>query len=151
MCFQWFEEKLQEVECEEQRLRKLHAVVETLVNHRKGKYPFRHTPALGKPVSSVGWRYEACCSQPSKWKLSAHLLHDVLISKICPALLSRNMTSITLGGGWQEPAWVHAASLDGRWRFTTTLMLCYMVILARYGCREAFCLLSSPSFIVSFA
>lgn len=33
---QWFEEKLQEVECEDQRLRKLHAVVETLVNHRKG-------------------------------------------------------------------------------------------------------------------
>ncbi|KAF6352474.1 sorting nexin 1 [Rhinolophus ferrumequinum] len=31
----WFEEKLQEVECEEQRLRKLHAVVETLVSHRK--------------------------------------------------------------------------------------------------------------------
>uniref|UniRef100_A0A803W7Y2 Sorting nexin-2 n=1 Tax=Ficedula albicollis TaxID=59894 RepID=A0A803W7Y2_FICAL len=31
----WFEEKLQEVECEDQRLRKLHAVVETLVNHRK--------------------------------------------------------------------------------------------------------------------
>ncbi|KAM9065597.1 sorting nexin-1 [Sarcophilus harrisii] len=31
----WFEEKLQEVECEEQRLRKLHTVVETLVNHRK--------------------------------------------------------------------------------------------------------------------
>ncbi|XP_030433181.1 sorting nexin-1 isoform X1 [Gopherus evgoodei] len=31
----WFEEKLQEVECEEQRLRKLHAAVETLINHRK--------------------------------------------------------------------------------------------------------------------
>uniref|UniRef100_A0A6I8NA99 Sorting nexin-1 n=1 Tax=Ornithorhynchus anatinus TaxID=9258 RepID=A0A6I8NA99_ORNAN len=31
----WFEEKLQEVEGEEQRLRKLHVVVETLVNHRK--------------------------------------------------------------------------------------------------------------------
>ncbi|XP_060545419.1 sorting nexin-1 [Pantherophis guttatus] len=31
----WFEEKLQEVEFEEQRLRKLHAVVEMLVNHRK--------------------------------------------------------------------------------------------------------------------
>ncbi|KAF7237810.1 Sorting nexin-1 [Varanus komodoensis] len=31
----WFEEKLQEVEYEEQRLRKLHAVVEMLVNHRK--------------------------------------------------------------------------------------------------------------------
>ncbi|XP_004615343.1 sorting nexin-1 [Sorex araneus] len=31
----WFEEKLQEVECEEQRLRKLHTVVETLVSHRK--------------------------------------------------------------------------------------------------------------------
>ncbi|XP_015673927.1 sorting nexin-1 [Protobothrops mucrosquamatus] len=31
----WFEEKLQEVECEEQRLRKLHAIVEMLVHHRK--------------------------------------------------------------------------------------------------------------------
>uniref|UniRef100_K7FIH5 Sorting nexin-1 n=1 Tax=Pelodiscus sinensis TaxID=13735 RepID=K7FIH5_PELSI len=31
----WFEEKLQEVECEEQRLRKLHAAVEMLVSHRK--------------------------------------------------------------------------------------------------------------------
>lgn len=51
VCFQWFEEKLQEVECEEQRLRKLHAVVETLVNHRKGNLTtclIRHTPALGE-------------------------------------------------------------------------------------------------------
>lgn len=51
VCFQWFEEKLQEVECEEQRLRKLHAVVETLVNHRKGNPTtclIRHTPALGE-------------------------------------------------------------------------------------------------------
>ncbi|ETE66573.1 Protein PAT1-like 2, partial [Ophiophagus hannah] len=32
----WFEEKLQEVEGEEQRLRKLHAIVEMLANHRKG-------------------------------------------------------------------------------------------------------------------
>ncbi|CAH2273444.1 sorting nexin-1 [Pelobates cultripes] len=31
----WFEDKLLEVENEEQHLRKLHAVVETLVNHRK--------------------------------------------------------------------------------------------------------------------
>ncbi|XP_028812482.1 sorting nexin-1 isoform X2 [Denticeps clupeoides] len=31
----WFEEKLQEVENEEQQLRKLHAVVDALVNHRK--------------------------------------------------------------------------------------------------------------------
>ncbi|XP_032088766.1 sorting nexin-1-like [Thamnophis elegans] len=31
----WFEEKLQEVECEEQRLRKLHTVLEMLVTHRK--------------------------------------------------------------------------------------------------------------------
>ncbi|XP_063170056.1 sorting nexin-1 [Candoia aspera] len=31
----WFEEKLLEVECEEQRLRKLHIVMEMLVNHRK--------------------------------------------------------------------------------------------------------------------
>uniref|UniRef100_A0AAY4B4P1 Sorting nexin-1 n=1 Tax=Denticeps clupeoides TaxID=299321 RepID=A0AAY4B4P1_9TELE len=32
---EWFEEKLQEVENEEQQLRKLHAVVDALVNHRK--------------------------------------------------------------------------------------------------------------------
>uniref|UniRef100_A0A8C9U5I9 Sorting nexin 1a n=1 Tax=Scleropages formosus TaxID=113540 RepID=A0A8C9U5I9_SCLFO len=32
----WFEEKLQEVELEEQQLRKLHIVVDTLVSHRKG-------------------------------------------------------------------------------------------------------------------
>ncbi|XP_072236176.1 sorting nexin-1 isoform X2 [Leuresthes tenuis] len=31
----WFEDKLQEVETEEQHLRKLHAVVDSLVNHRK--------------------------------------------------------------------------------------------------------------------
>ncbi|XP_069759383.1 uncharacterized protein [Narcine bancroftii] len=31
----WFEEKFQEMENEDQQLRKLHAVVETLVNHRK--------------------------------------------------------------------------------------------------------------------
>uniref|UniRef100_A0A668AB31 Sorting nexin-2 n=1 Tax=Myripristis murdjan TaxID=586833 RepID=A0A668AB31_9TELE len=31
----WFEDKLQEVESEEQQLRKLHAVVDSLVNHRK--------------------------------------------------------------------------------------------------------------------
>lgn len=34
---QWFEDKLQEVENEEQHLRKLHAVVDSLVNHRKGE------------------------------------------------------------------------------------------------------------------
>ncbi|XP_004066915.1 sorting nexin-1 [Oryzias latipes] len=31
----WFEDKLQEVEAEEQQLRKLHSVVDSLVNHRK--------------------------------------------------------------------------------------------------------------------
>ncbi|XP_053573358.1 sorting nexin-1 [Bombina bombina] len=31
----WFEEKYQDVECEEMHLRKLHTVVEALVNHRK--------------------------------------------------------------------------------------------------------------------
>ncbi|XP_036432445.1 sorting nexin-1a isoform X2 [Colossoma macropomum] len=31
----WFEEKLQEVESEDQQLKKLHAMVESLVNHRK--------------------------------------------------------------------------------------------------------------------
>lgn len=37
-CFllQWFEEKLQEVESADQHFRKLHALVETLVVHRKG-------------------------------------------------------------------------------------------------------------------
>ncbi len=34
---QWFEDKLQEVENEEQQLRKLHALVDSLVNHRKGE------------------------------------------------------------------------------------------------------------------
>lgn len=34
---QWFEDKFQEVENEEQQLRKLHAVVDSLVNHRKGE------------------------------------------------------------------------------------------------------------------
>lgn len=35
---QWFEDKLQEVENEEQHLRKLHAAVDSLVNHRKGEH-----------------------------------------------------------------------------------------------------------------
>lgn len=35
---QWFEDKLQEVENEDQQLRKLHAMVESLVNHRKGRF-----------------------------------------------------------------------------------------------------------------
>jgi sorting nexin-1/2 len=34
---QWFDNKLQEVESEELQLRKLHAVVDSLVNHRKGE------------------------------------------------------------------------------------------------------------------
>lgn len=34
---QWFEDKFQEVDNEEQQLRKLHAVVDSLVNHRKGE------------------------------------------------------------------------------------------------------------------
>lgn len=33
---QWFEEKLQEVESTDQYFRKLHALVESLVVHRKG-------------------------------------------------------------------------------------------------------------------
>lgn len=35
--FQWFDEKIQDVENEEQQLRKLHVMVESLVNHRKGQ------------------------------------------------------------------------------------------------------------------
>lgn len=34
---QWFEDKFQEMENEEQQLRKLQAVVDSLVNHRKGE------------------------------------------------------------------------------------------------------------------
>lgn len=34
---QWFEEKLQEVESADQHFRKLHALVESLVVHRKGQ------------------------------------------------------------------------------------------------------------------
>lgn len=37
---QWFEDKFQEVENEEQQLRKLHALVDSLVNHRKGELQF---------------------------------------------------------------------------------------------------------------
>lgn len=36
LCYQWFEEKLQEVEAEDQQLRKLHIMVDSLVGHRKG-------------------------------------------------------------------------------------------------------------------
>lgn len=36
---QWFEEKLQEVESTDQYFRKLHALVESLVVHRKGLCP----------------------------------------------------------------------------------------------------------------
>lgn len=36
MSLQWFEEKLQEVESADQYFRKLHALVESLVVHRKG-------------------------------------------------------------------------------------------------------------------
>ena len=43
---QWFEEKLQEVEGEDQQLRKLHAMVDSLVNHRKGETPTM-TPRMG--------------------------------------------------------------------------------------------------------
>ncbi len=35
--FQWFDEKIQDVENEEQHMRKLHIMVESLVNHRKGQ------------------------------------------------------------------------------------------------------------------
>lgn len=34
---QWFEDKYQEVDNEEQQLKKLHALVDSLVNHRKGE------------------------------------------------------------------------------------------------------------------
>ena len=37
VCVQWFEDKFQEVETEEEQLRKLHIVVDSLVNHRKGE------------------------------------------------------------------------------------------------------------------
>lgn len=44
LLLQWFEEKLQEVESADQQFRKLHALVESLVVHRKGTMsPPAHT------------------------------------------------------------------------------------------------------------
>ncbi|XP_074862585.1 sorting nexin-1 [Carettochelys insculpta] len=48
----WFEEKLQEVEYEEQRLRRLHAAVETLVSHRKELVV--NTAQLAKSLAMLG-------------------------------------------------------------------------------------------------
>ncbi|KAI5100163.1 sorting nexin 1 [Silurus meridionalis] len=48
----WFEEKLHEVENEDQQLRKLHAVVESLVNHRKELS--MNTAVFAKSVAMLG-------------------------------------------------------------------------------------------------
>ncbi|MCI4382073.1 hypothetical protein PGIGA_G00259350 [Pangasianodon gigas] len=48
----WFEEKLQEVESEDQQLRKLHAMVESLVNHRKELS--MNTAVFAKSVAMLG-------------------------------------------------------------------------------------------------
>uniref|UniRef100_A0AAR2JJB6 Sorting nexin-2 n=1 Tax=Pygocentrus nattereri TaxID=42514 RepID=A0AAR2JJB6_PYGNA len=48
----WFEEKLQEVESEDQQLRKLHAMVESLVNHRKELSV--NTAMFAKSVAMLG-------------------------------------------------------------------------------------------------
>uniref|UniRef100_A0A7N9AP57 Sorting nexin-1 n=1 Tax=Mastacembelus armatus TaxID=205130 RepID=A0A7N9AP57_9TELE len=51
----WFEDKFQEVENEEQQLRKLHAMVDSLVSHRKGKLnaPFL-TSVFAKSMAMLG-------------------------------------------------------------------------------------------------
>ncbi|KAG9341175.1 hypothetical protein JZ751_019614 [Albula glossodonta] len=48
----WFEEKLQEVEVEDQQLRKLHAMVESLVNHRKELSG--NTAVFAKSIAMLG-------------------------------------------------------------------------------------------------
>ncbi|XP_043933396.1 sorting nexin-1-like [Protopterus annectens] len=48
----WFEEKLQEVECEEQQLRKLHAAVDALVSHRRELST--NTALFAKSVAMLG-------------------------------------------------------------------------------------------------
>ncbi|KAG5839609.1 hypothetical protein ANANG_G00206750 [Anguilla anguilla] len=48
----WFEEKLQEVEVEEQQLRKLHVMVDSLVNHRKELSG--NTAVFAKSVAMLG-------------------------------------------------------------------------------------------------
>ncbi|XP_031419746.1 sorting nexin-1a isoform X2 [Clupea harengus] len=48
----WFEEKLQEVEGEDQQLRKLHAMVDSLVNHRKDLSA--HTAMFAKSIGMLG-------------------------------------------------------------------------------------------------
>uniref|UniRef100_A0AAY5F6H1 Sorting nexin-2 n=1 Tax=Electrophorus electricus TaxID=8005 RepID=A0AAY5F6H1_ELEEL len=49
---EWFEEKLQEVESEDQQLRKLHGMVESLVNHRKELSV--NTAVFAKSVAMLG-------------------------------------------------------------------------------------------------
>uniref|UniRef100_A0AAY4DPK7 Sorting nexin-1 n=1 Tax=Denticeps clupeoides TaxID=299321 RepID=A0AAY4DPK7_9TELE len=49
---EWFEEKLQEVESEDQQLRKLHAVVDSLVSHRKELSV--NTAVFAKSVAMLG-------------------------------------------------------------------------------------------------
>lgn len=46
---QWFEEKLQEVESADQHFRRLHALVESLVVHRKGQL----SPSTGGSIVST--------------------------------------------------------------------------------------------------
>lgn len=86
--FQWFEEKLQEVECEEQRLRKLHAVVETLVNHRKGNRPRTWTTEFQGPyvcswMGNLVWALKWCGLRGPARSASTSSAKGFLLANFC--------------------------------------------------------------------
>lgn len=72
------------MECEDQRLRKLHAVVETLVNHRKGNKLGTACsvawPVTVKPSAVPDWRFPACgCPR-------RHVTEDMTVLPFCNGL-----------------------------------------------------------------
>uniref|UniRef100_A0A674DJD4 Sorting nexin 1 n=1 Tax=Salmo trutta TaxID=8032 RepID=A0A674DJD4_SALTR len=63
----WFDNKLQEVESEELQLRKLHAVVDSLVNHRKGEI-HRKKRDISANVASFGGCFERRIKTWQHWQ-----------------------------------------------------------------------------------
>ena len=60
---QWFEDKFQEVENEEQQLRKLQAVVDSLVNHRKGELRRSLSAQFFNPIVPVAVQLPGLCNK----------------------------------------------------------------------------------------
>uniref|UniRef100_A0A674BB66 Sorting nexin 1 n=1 Tax=Salmo trutta TaxID=8032 RepID=A0A674BB66_SALTR len=71
----WFDNKLQEVESEELQLRKLHAVVDSLVNHRKGEIHRKKTDGCFEQRMKTWQRWqEAQSTLQKKREVEAKLL-----------------------------------------------------------------------------